>query len=168
MNSAKKHCLGGRLRHFLPFWHKICFDRQVLKLLQGVEFEFTSEIRQTSFPRPITMSKEEHVYMNTKITTLLRDSSIRQVPHPHRRGWVSNVFLVPKCDGGYRMILNLKELNKHIRYRKFKMDHIHQVISLIQPNMWLASLDIFSAFSHLYVVDHHQKFLCFEWDSKYF
>ena len=65
------------------------------------------------------MSKEEHKFMNAKISALLQDGSIKQVPHPHVNGWVSNVFLVPKRDGGYRMILNLKDLNRHIQYRKF-------------------------------------------------
>ena len=46
-------------------------------------------------------------------------------------GWVSNIFLVPKCQGGFRMILHLKELNKFVKYTKFKMDHVDKVISLL-------------------------------------
>ena len=52
--------------------------------------------------------------MDWKIVELINDGSIREVVHPHPKGWLSNVFLVPKKDGGYRMILNLKPLNKFI------------------------------------------------------
>lgn len=50
--------------------------------------------------------------------------------HPHYRasshqtswtGFYSIFFLVPKSSGGWRGILDLKELNKHITYHKFKM-----------------------------------------------
>ena len=66
------------------------------------------------------------------------------------------------------MILNLKVSNKFIKYRKFKMDHIEQVTQLLKLGIFMASLDIQSAFSHAYILPHHKKFLCFEWPGKYY
>ena len=114
------------------------------------------------------MSSEGTKFMDNKIKELLSNDSIREVKSPSTSGWLSNVFLVPKKDGGFRMILNLKPLNKFIQYRKFKMDHIEQVTQLLKPNIFMASLDIQSAFSHAYILPHHQKFLCFEWAGKYY
>ena len=34
----------------------------------------------------------------------------------------SNIFIRPKQDGKYRMILNLKPFNKYLQYHHFKMD----------------------------------------------
>ena len=158
--------LGGRLRHFLPFWKSICKDNEVIRLIKGVQFEFIEQPKQTSFPKPIVMSKEECVFMQTKLQELITDGSISKIKTLPQSGWLSNVFLVPKKDGGFRMILNIKPLNKFIKYRKFKMDHIKQVLTLIHPNMVLASLDISSAFNHIFVAVPHQKFLCFEWDGR--
>ena len=39
-------------------------------------------------------------------------------------------------------ILNLKKLNQDCETTHFKMEYIKQVIDMIKPNMYLASLDI--------------------------
>ena len=80
--------------------------------------------------------------MDAKMKELLSDGSIREVNKPHPKGWVSNIFLVPKKDSGFHMILNLKPLNSKIQYQKFKMDYIEQVITLLHPGLVLTSLDI--------------------------
>ena len=46
------------------------------------------------------------------------------------------VFIVPKKDGEYRMILNLKELNQYIEYHHFKMDTFESVLKLVKPG-WI-------------------------------
>ena len=161
--------LGGRLRQFLPFWRSICNDHRVLSLIKGAKFEFEDNyVQQEKRPRVLKMSECEQEFMNSKIAELLEDGSIREVQALDPHGWVSNVFLVPKKDGGYRMILNLKPLNKLIKYRKFKMDHIHQVLDLVTQNCVMTSLDIRSAFNHVAVHRAHQKFMCFEWDNKFY
>ena len=37
--------------------------------------------------------------------------------------FVSSIFTREKRDGSYRMILNLKQPNKHTEYEHFKMEH---------------------------------------------
>ena len=36
--------------------------------------------------------------------------------------YISTIFIRPKKDGGFRLILNLKNLNEHVEYQHFKMD----------------------------------------------
>ena len=66
------------------------------------------------------------------------------------------------------MILNLKPLNKMIKYHKFKIDHIQQVLDLVTQNCVMSSLDIWSAFNQVPIHKSHQKFMCFEWNSKFY
>ena len=40
------------------------------------------------------------------------------------------------------MILNLKQFNTHITYRHFKMESINQVIDIVRPNVYMASIDL--------------------------
>ena len=40
------------------------------------------------------------------------------------------------------MILNLKQFNTHITYRHFKMESINQVIDIVRPNLYMASIDL--------------------------
>ena len=59
--------------------------------------------------------------MDQEIYTLLQKGVIAEAYHSHG-DFLSNVFLRPKKDGSFRMILNLKNLNSHVEYNKFKMD----------------------------------------------
>ena len=49
------------------------------------------------------------------------------------------------------MILNLKHLNKFVKYTKFKMDHIEKVVQLLCPLDQMGSLDLVQAYGHLYI-----------------
>ena len=60
--------------------------------------------------------------------------------------YVSRIFEVPKKNGEYRLILDLKNLNNYIKKVHFKMDGLEDIASLICPNDYLASLDCQDAF----------------------
>ena len=160
--------IGGRLRHFLPFWKTITTDYKILNMIKGIKFDFTRKFTQKKIPKQIVLSPAGTQFMECKIAELLKNGSIKEVKRPHPEGWLSNVFLVPKKDGGFRMILNLKPLNQFIRYQKFKMDHINDVLNLIEQNMLLCSLDISNAFNQVFVDPSHYRFLCFAWGTKFY
>ena len=61
------------------------------------------------------------------------------------------------------MILNLKDLNKPVKYTKFKIDNIDKVVQLLQLSDWMTSLDLNSAFGHLKVKDSDIFFFQFTW-----
>ena len=47
---------------------------------------------------------------------------------------MSSAFTREKRDGYYRMILNLKQLNKRIEYQHFKMESFQSVLNIMRPN----------------------------------
>ena len=44
--------------------------------------------------------------------------------HRKHDDFISSLFTRPKKDGSKRMILNLKQFNKNIKYKHFKMESI--------------------------------------------
>ena len=46
-------------------------------------------------------------------------------------GFISNIFLVPKDEERWRLILNLKSLNEFVAYEHFKMEDIRCVKDLL-------------------------------------
>ena len=64
------------------------------------------------------------------------------------------------------MILNLKELNKFIVYRHFKMDSLKTVTDLMTQGCYMASVDIKDAYYTLPIATEHQKVLKFRWRDK--
>ena len=49
-------------------------------------------------------------------------------------------------NGAYRTILNLKKFNEYCTTEHFKMESIKNVINMLKPGMFLASIDIKDAF----------------------
>ena len=82
--------------------------------------------------------------------------------------YLSPIFLVEKSSGGKRMILNLKKFNESVLYRHFKMESFEHALSLVTPNVYMASLDIKHAYYSVAVDKNHQKYLSFEFQGKYY
>ena len=77
--------------------------------------------------------------------------------------FVSPVFKRPKKDGNRRMILNLKQLNSFVVYQHFKMEGLDNVLNLIKPYVWMASVDLKDAFFSIPVHPEYQKYFKFYW-----
>ena len=59
----------------------------------------------------------------TVLFSVKRDLDPPLAPSYHSQGeFLSHVFLRPKKDGSFKMILNLKNLKSHVEYNKLKMD----------------------------------------------
>ena len=81
----------------------------------------------------------------------------------HQVGFVSQLFLVPKKDGGFCPVVNLKALNKYILEEHFKMEGFHMVRDLVRQGDWLAKIDLKDAYFLILVHPFYQKFLQFTW-----
>ena len=161
---------GGRVRHFLHFWRTITSDQYILSLVQGISIPFLhgKPPKQKFIPKQLAMSKEEMSFVDDELRKLLENGCIKKLPSQLPNGWVSNIFLVPKKQGGFRMILNLKHLNKYVTYTKFKMDHIDKVIQLIRPGDFFSSLDLVSAYQHFWIKEEYQPYFQFCWRDNYY
>ena len=80
--------------------------------------------------------------------------------------YISNVFLRPKKDGSFQLILDLKESNKNVYYNKFKMESLQNILELVEPLCYMTSMDFDSAFLIFPVSPVHQKFLKFYWKQQ--
>ena len=80
---------------------------------------------------------------------------------PDEGEFISGIFTRDKKDGNTRMILNFKKFNKFVSYKHFKMESINNVINLIKPNVYMASIDLKDAFFLVPIHDGYQKYLKF-------
>lgn len=95
-----------------------------------------------------------------EIESLLKKGVVVQSHHEPGE-YISPIFVTGKSDGGYRLILNLKKLNKLAEYKKFKMETISTILCLIRPNCFMAKVDIKDAYYSIPILEEHQKFLKF-------
>ena len=74
--------------------------------------------------------------------------------------FISQMFIRPKKDGTYRLILNPKKFNKFVKYHHFKMENIHTATELMNKNFYMASVDLQDVYYSVPVCKNHQKYPC--------
>ena len=70
-----------------------------------------------------------------------------------------------KKDKSYRVIINLKILNKIIEYHHLKMESLMSAVKLMFPNCFMASVDLKDAYYYVPVATKHRKYLKFKWNG---
>lgn len=132
-----------------------------------IEFDTDPENYQSNSVFSSVFSKKEENIVDTEIEKLLQLNVLKEVSHTPGEV-ISPIFTVPKKDGEYRMILNLKDLNKHVSYHHFKMDTFESALKLINKDDQMCSVDLRHAYYTVPIADEHQKYLRFLWKDKLF
>ncbi len=158
--------LGGRLRHFLPFWRQLTRDPEVLHIVMGVSIPFTDLPRQPRPPRPYPTDSATQDTLRDFVEDLVQNQVI--VPVEQRSDqFVSPFFLVKNNDGSLRGILNVKTLNQdYLQTTKFKMETLMKVLPLIRKGDWFGSWDVRKGYYNVAVHPEFQKFFCFDFEGQ--
>ena len=97
-------------------------DGWILNNIQGVSVNFTGALHGSSYRRTWLTSDEEQV-VEAELAKPVKKNVISQVDHVADE-YVSIIFLRPQKDSSYRLILNLKHLNKSIEKIHSKLDSL--------------------------------------------
>lgn len=115
----------------------------------------------------MNFNEKETDIISNEIQKLLK-LNVLKIVEPVDGQYLSPIFIRPKKNGEYRMILNLKKLNEHVEYHHFKMDTLETALKLINKNTYMASIDLRHAYYSVPIAEEHQKYLRFEWKGKIF
>lgn len=157
---------GGRLSQFLPFWREITQDQWILSVIEkGYHLELIRTPPITGLRR--TRLRDGSEFLCEEVAELCAKYAVEPVPPGQvGQGFYSTYFVVPKKDGGLRPILNLKAFNHYMQVQKFKMETMHSIIAIMQPGLWLASVDLKDAYFHVPIAGEHRKYLRFHINGK--
>ena len=107
------------MKHFLENWESITSDKYILDIVKhGLKLQVLTEVPHRE-PFRVTNSTKENGIMSQEINKRLKKKVIVQTI-AEKRDFFSSVFLRVKKGESYRMILNLKKLNKYIDSKHFK------------------------------------------------
>ena len=159
--------VGGRLRYFLPQWEQITSDRELLKMVQGLEIDFWDIPTQNNPPPPLVFSDEETLATDHLIEQLLCKQAIVECQR-EPGDYCSTIFLRRKSNGSFRMILNLRNLNFFVEFLRFKMSTLSSILRLVTENCHMASIDLSDAYLSIFVSVAFQKLLVFQWRHRFF
>ena len=160
--------MAGRTARCIKVWKSITNDRDIIRTIKrGVTIEFY-ETPQQNFRPETRVQPGMEAHLDTAITDLMEKGVIKECT-PCLGDYYSTVFLTPKRDGrSYRMILNLKKVKQFMVYHKFKMATVNTCIELMNPNYFMAAIDLSDAYFSIKVHPQYRKYLCFIWRSKHY
>ena len=152
---------AGQITHALSEWRTITSDPQVLKIVKGVEIEFAPGLSpQQHNVRASLFNQKQQAIVTKEIETLISKGVIVQSSHEPGE-FISPIFIRPKPDDTYRMILNLRGFNEFVQYHHFKMDTLEAAVNLMKPGCFMASIDLKDAYYTVAISKAHQKYLKF-------
>ena len=156
---------AGRIQEFFANSQNITSDSTVLDMVKGCTLEFATYPHHTCHPKEIKFSLRECLAIKIELQRLLDKGII--IPSEHETcEFISTIFVRPKADGSFRLILNLKRLNDHIVYHHFKMESLKSVIQLMEKDCFMASVDLRDAYYSIPMSVHAHKYLKFTWGGK--
>lgn len=151
---------AGWLRHFQQAWKTITTDPLILSWVTGYRIPFARIPVQDKNPRFMELSPHDMGVLRQLLPQLASKGVITPcVDMPGQ--FVSPIFLEPKPDKTFRVILNLKNLNSFISPIHFKLEDYRTATRLLTPNCFLATLDLKDAYYLIPVHATNRKYLRF-------
>ncbi|XP_052287276.1 uncharacterized protein LOC127898826 [Citrus sinensis] len=90
--------------------------------------------------------RERYEAVNDEVEKLLRAGFIREVNYPE---WISNVVLVKKANGKWRMCVDFTDLNKACPKDSFPLPKIDQLVDSTAGHGLLSFMDAFSGYNQI-------------------
>jgi len=160
--------VAGRLKAFRRNWEGITKSRFVLNCVEGYTIRFESQPVQSSVPEsPILQGSQSLEDVKGAIKNLLKLGAVRLCDLEDAR-FISSYFLLPKSDGTFRFILNLKKLNEFIQAKHFKLEDGRTAAKIISKNNFLANLDLENAYFLIPMDESSSKYLRFIFQGQCF
>ena len=159
--------LAGCIAYFQRNWEALTQDPWILQTVSGYRLDLCETLYQSQPPRQLHFSEAEKSCLQEEVQNMLKKQAISETRERQRgSGFHSQLFLIPKKDGGQRPIINLKRLNAFVKTEHFKMEGIHMLKDLLKPNDWMVKVDMKDAYFMVPIATEDRKFLRFEWEGK--
>ena len=163
--------IAGRLRAHAAAWRRYGASNETLRVVEyGYEIPFAEDRRgipRYFAPRNGDGCRLYEAWLRSTLPELLAVGAIEEVPHaPHV---VALVNVIPKSTAGkYRLIVDLRPLNKHVRERTFRYLTHATFRDVIQPNDDMLAFDFQSGYYHCDVAPADKTFLGFRLFGKFY
>ena len=160
------HYIGGGIAGRLHEWKGLTQDPEILDIVQhGLSLKLGQQPTPTP-PIQLKFSQQETLIITEEIQTLLNKNVIVESTI-EKNDYFSPIFIRKNKDETNRVILNLKKLNANVDTYHFKMESIKNVLNMVTPNSFMASVDLKKAFYSIPIQPSHQHLLKFYWNRAY-
>ena len=164
--GQKNILVKGRLKNHLSFWRSIGSSDFVLDIIEnGYKIPLYSMPSRTSCKNNRSALCEPE-FVSEAIKDLL-DRGLIEKCNPEKPPYIINPLTVSiQTSGKKRLILDLREVNKHVWKQKFKYEDINVALAFLEKGFHMIKFDITSAYHFIEVANFQTDLLGFGWVDK--
>ena len=164
-NSIDNFC-AGKIGNYLSNWQELTSDNSIIKTVTGHLHELEGLQVTGNTPHVLTLPPNDTLAIDNELQEFLKCGIIELHPDS-AQNYYSTLFPRYKTDGSARVIFNLKTFNqKYVEHIHFKMDTIKDVLLMITPGCYFASIDFKHAYFSVPVASCFRHMLCFLWQGE--
>jgi hypothetical protein len=75
----------------------------------------------------------------------------------------SPLGVVPKKDGGWRILLDTSRVNTFMTAPPFRYEHLEQILPAVKPGVWMIKVDMKDGFHHCRIHPEYRFLTAFQW-----
>ena len=155
--------VGGRLAQFWPVWQELGASPWIVAILRkGFLLKFETKPNLSYVPIPFSLPRDVDKLkaLSLEVQQMLSKNAIELAP-PNTPGFYSRLFLVPKNSGGWRPVIDLSALNKHVVKPEFVMETAESIRLALPLHAWVVSIDLQDAFFYVSIHPIARKYMMF-------
>ena len=160
--------IGGCLARHLSAWEDLGAEDWILRVLRkGYRIPFHSLPPLARVPLHFTSystDSERGKALQGEVTALLHKCAVEYAPSTP--GFYSRLFVVPKATRGFRPVIDLSFLNRHVITTKFRMETVRTVLAAVRHHDWMVSVDLKDAYLQIPIHPQSRRFLRFSWEGQ--
>ncbi len=126
-------------------WQRLTSNPEVLDIVNGFKIPFVCKPQQSQVSLPLNFSSKDELKISNIISKLVKIGAICNAT-PSQDQFISRIFIVPKSDGGSRLVKNLKYLNEYVQESHFILEDYRTVCTLLSPDSYMATIDLQDVF----------------------
>ena len=167
-NVVHAPLVGGCLQPFWQIWARLGANPRVVSILkEGYILPFKLKPPLVRDPMIISgyADPQRNLYLGESVQILLHKRAIEMVRVRTSLAFYNRLFIVPKPNQKWRLVLDLSALNKFLSVKTFKMETPETIQISLQQGEWVSSLDFSDAYFHIPIHTGSRKYLRFHFQN---
>ena len=156
--------VGARLQQCWEKWETLGSSPKVVNTLRE---DYTLPFRfRPHLTRSLTVISNYHnptkqSFLLEALYQLINKNAVEPVENQNSLGFYNRLFLVPKPNNRWRLILDLSTLNTFLNTGTFKMETPETIRTSLQAGECVTSIDFKDAYFHIPIHSQSRKYMCF-------
>ena len=152
----------ARLQQFWEKWEALRLSPKVVPILrEGYTLPFRFRPYFTRSPPVISnyVNPQRQSHLLEALYQLTNKNVVESVANQNSLGFYNRLFLVPKTNNRWRLILDLSTLNTFLNTGSFKMETPETIRTSLQLGKWVTSIDSKDAYFHIPIHSQSRKYI---------